>query len=96
MKTSLYQGAAPQRRSTPRVNYRPHRKTPSSGQHPRRRARCAYSRNGGHLLAVRPDGMGDISSFYSHNQFKGFKRSFLDHYCGVLAYMNENSLSVVQ
>jgi tripartite-type tricarboxylate transporter receptor subunit TctC len=37
MKTSLRQAATPQRRSRPRVNDRPHPKTPSSGQHPRRR-----------------------------------------------------------
>jgi tripartite-type tricarboxylate transporter receptor subunit TctC len=35
--TSLHQVATPQRRSRPRVNNRPHPKTPSSGQHPRRR-----------------------------------------------------------
>jgi tripartite-type tricarboxylate transporter receptor subunit TctC len=35
--TSLHQAATPQRRSRPRVNNRPHPKTPSSGQHPRRR-----------------------------------------------------------
>jgi tripartite-type tricarboxylate transporter receptor subunit TctC len=43
MKISLHraatsnQAATPQRRSRPRVNNRPHPKTPSSGQHPRRR-----------------------------------------------------------
>jgi tripartite-type tricarboxylate transporter receptor subunit TctC len=43
MKTSLYraatshQAATPQCRSWPRVNNRPHPKTPSSGRHPRRR-----------------------------------------------------------
>src|SRR6516165_8917009 len=41
MKTSLHRAATsaatPQRRSQPRVNNRPHPKTPSSGQHPRRR-----------------------------------------------------------
>jgi tripartite-type tricarboxylate transporter receptor subunit TctC len=37
MKTSLRHAAEPQRRSGPRVNYRPHSKTPSSGEHPRRR-----------------------------------------------------------
>ena len=35
--TSQHQAATPQRRSRPRVNNRPHPKTPSSGQHPRRR-----------------------------------------------------------
>jgi hypothetical protein len=37
MKNSLRHAATPQRRSRPRVNNRPHPKTPSSGQHPRRR-----------------------------------------------------------
>jgi hypothetical protein len=35
--TSQHQAAGPQRRPRPRVNNRPHPKTPSSGQHPRRR-----------------------------------------------------------
>jgi tripartite-type tricarboxylate transporter receptor subunit TctC len=37
MKTSLRQAAKPQHRSRPRRNDRPHPKSPSSGQHPRRR-----------------------------------------------------------
>jgi tripartite-type tricarboxylate transporter receptor subunit TctC len=37
MKTSLRQAATPQNRSRPRRNHRPDPKTPSSGQHPRRR-----------------------------------------------------------
>jgi tripartite-type tricarboxylate transporter receptor subunit TctC len=37
MKSSLRQTATPQHRSRPRGNVRPHPKTPSSGQHPRRR-----------------------------------------------------------
>ena len=37
MKSSLRQTATPQHRSRPRGNDRPHPKTPSSGQHPRRR-----------------------------------------------------------
>jgi tripartite-type tricarboxylate transporter receptor subunit TctC len=37
MKSSLRQTATPQHRSRPRGNYRRHPKTPSSGQHPRRR-----------------------------------------------------------
>ena len=37
MKTSLRQAATPQHRSRPRRNNRQQRKTPSSGQHPRRR-----------------------------------------------------------
>jgi tripartite-type tricarboxylate transporter receptor subunit TctC len=37
MKCSLRQTATPQHRSRPRGNDRPHPKTPSSGQHPRRR-----------------------------------------------------------
>jgi tripartite-type tricarboxylate transporter receptor subunit TctC len=37
MKSSLCQTATPQHRSRPRGNDRPHPKTPSSGQHPRRR-----------------------------------------------------------
>jgi len=37
MKSSLRQTATPQHRSRPRGNNRPHPKTPSSGQHPRRR-----------------------------------------------------------
>jgi tripartite-type tricarboxylate transporter receptor subunit TctC len=37
MKNSLRQTATPQHRSRPRGNDRPHPKTPSSGQHPRRR-----------------------------------------------------------
>jgi tripartite-type tricarboxylate transporter receptor subunit TctC len=37
MKTSLRQAATPQHRSRPRRNDRPQPKTPSSGQHPRRR-----------------------------------------------------------
>src|SRR5450631_4038150 len=37
MKSSLHQTAKPQHRSRPRGNDRPHPKTPSSGQHPRRR-----------------------------------------------------------
>jgi tripartite-type tricarboxylate transporter receptor subunit TctC len=37
MKNSLRQTATPQHRSRPRRNDRPHQKTPSSGQHPRRR-----------------------------------------------------------
>ena len=37
MKTSFRHAAKPQRRSPPRVNDRPHPKTPSSGEHPRRR-----------------------------------------------------------
>src|ERR1700693_3902063 len=37
MKTALRQAATPQHRSRPRGNDRPHPKTPSSGQHPRRR-----------------------------------------------------------
>ena len=36
MRTSLRHAAKPQRRSPPRLNDRPHRKTPSSGQCPRR------------------------------------------------------------
>jgi hypothetical protein len=36
MKSSLRQTATPQHRSRPRGNDRPHPKTPSSGQHPRR------------------------------------------------------------
>jgi tripartite-type tricarboxylate transporter receptor subunit TctC len=36
MKSSLRQTATPQHRSQPRGNDRPHPKTPSSGQHPRR------------------------------------------------------------
>jgi tripartite-type tricarboxylate transporter receptor subunit TctC len=36
MKTSLRQAAEPQRQLRPRVTDRPHRKAPSSGQHPRR------------------------------------------------------------
>jgi hypothetical protein len=37
MKSSLRQTATPQHRSRPHRNDRPHLKTPSSGQHPRRR-----------------------------------------------------------
>src|SRR5712691_6414451 len=37
MKSSLRQTATPQHRTWPRGNDRPHPKTPSSGQHPRRR-----------------------------------------------------------
>jgi tripartite-type tricarboxylate transporter receptor subunit TctC len=37
MKSSLLQTATPQHRSRPRGNHRPHTKTPSSGQYPRRR-----------------------------------------------------------
>jgi hypothetical protein len=37
MNSSLRQAATPQHRSRPRGNDRPHPKTPSSGQHPRRR-----------------------------------------------------------
>jgi tripartite-type tricarboxylate transporter receptor subunit TctC len=37
MKTSLRQVATPQLQSRPRGNDRPHPKTPSAGQHPRRR-----------------------------------------------------------
>jgi tripartite-type tricarboxylate transporter receptor subunit TctC len=37
MKSSLRQTVTPQHRSRPRGNDRPHPKTPSSGQHPRRR-----------------------------------------------------------
>src|SRR6516165_1744335 len=37
MKTSLRQAATPQHRSQPRRNNRQQRKTPSSGQHARRR-----------------------------------------------------------
>jgi hypothetical protein len=37
MKSSLRQTGTPQHRSRPRGNDRPHPKTPSSGQHPRRR-----------------------------------------------------------
>jgi tripartite-type tricarboxylate transporter receptor subunit TctC len=37
MKNSLRQTATPQHRSPPRRNDRPHPKTPSSGQHQRRR-----------------------------------------------------------
>ena len=37
MKTSLRHATKPQRRSRPRVNYRPHPKTGSSGEPPRRR-----------------------------------------------------------
>jgi tripartite-type tricarboxylate transporter receptor subunit TctC len=37
MKSSLRKTATPQHRSRPRGNDRPHPKTPSSGQHPRRR-----------------------------------------------------------
>src|ERR1700681_603772 len=37
MTTSLRQVATPQLQSRPRGNDRPHPKTPSSGQHPRRR-----------------------------------------------------------
>jgi tripartite-type tricarboxylate transporter receptor subunit TctC len=37
MRSSLRQTATPQHRSRPRGNGRPHPKTPSSGQHPRRR-----------------------------------------------------------
>jgi tripartite-type tricarboxylate transporter receptor subunit TctC len=37
MKSSLRETATPQHRSRPRRNDRPHLKTPSSGQHPRRR-----------------------------------------------------------
>jgi tripartite-type tricarboxylate transporter receptor subunit TctC len=37
MKSSLREPATPQHRSRPRGNNRPHPKTPSSGQHPRRR-----------------------------------------------------------
>jgi tripartite-type tricarboxylate transporter receptor subunit TctC len=37
MKSSFRQAATPQHRSRPRGNDRPHPKTPSSGQHPRRR-----------------------------------------------------------
>src|SRR6202162_2301264 len=37
MKSSLRQTATPQHRSRPRGNDRPHPKTPSSAQHPRRR-----------------------------------------------------------
>jgi tripartite-type tricarboxylate transporter receptor subunit TctC len=36
MRSSLRQTATPQHRSRPRRNDRPHQKTPSSGQHPRR------------------------------------------------------------
>jgi hypothetical protein len=37
MKTSLRQAAKPQHQSRPRRNDRPHPKTPSSGEPPRRR-----------------------------------------------------------
>jgi tripartite-type tricarboxylate transporter receptor subunit TctC len=37
MKTSLHLAATPQHRARPRVSNRPAPKTPSSGQHPRRR-----------------------------------------------------------